>query len=418
MVRLLPFLLLLLAAQGHAQEVYNTVLYGCDLGTGEQFDFPPITVPADAPVMAMTPSNTGGRSVAPLWLHQPSNPDTLQHSSLFSKKFRAADHFAIQQFPLSASGTLGSVDTLGNLGTLCTGIMVGPKHFLTAAHCAGCGHFFADTCIDLSGYPPGLVIPGYNNGQFTTDSLHSEIVRCYRFKEHYDTTNQTPWYILNDLVLLELQDSIGLQTGWVGMGYMPDEFFNQRVFQKFSYPRTPTIFYPNVNGDTMMYAFGQMDSLEQEWIKAFGHSGGNQGESGSPIILTDNESYWTTFGVLTYGNGFSHSRITTERFYALNQAFQQEVIAIDQPLSGRVHVRNSSPMLAYPNPSAGLLRIRLPQGQPQAHLQVFNQLGALVHTQPSFTSYETLDLSGLPAGVYYIKATHEGMASVITIAKQ
>ena len=120
--------------------------------------------------------------------------------------------------------------------------------------------------------------------------------------------------------------------------------------------------------------------------------------------------------MLTYGNGFSHSRITQERFYALNQAFQQEVIALDQPLGGRVQTPEGRSIVAYPNPSTGQLRIRLPNQQLQADLLVFSQLGTLVHTHSGFSSFDVLDLTPLPAGLYYVQATYAGSSSIVTIA--
>lgn len=69
---------------------------------------------------------------------------------------------------------------------------------------------------------------------------------------------------------------------------------------------------------------------------------------------------------------------------------------------------NASPtsLLAYPNPSNGLLHIRFEQTS--ADIQVFDYTGKMVIEQANFVSNNTLDLSHLPLGIYLVQASTPG----------
>lgn len=54
----------------------------------------------------------------------------------------------------------------------------------------------------------------------------------------------------------------------------------------------------------------------------------------------------------------------------------------------------------YPNPSAGMVTIELPQLPERATLHIYNSLGALVKTLPVQSNRGMLDLSDLPDGIY------------------
>ena len=70
-------------------------------------------------------------------------------------------------------------------------------------------------------------------------------------------------------------------------------------------------------------------------------------------------------------------------------------VAIDKPLP--------SPIKLYPNPSSGLFFIALPTGVHEAHIQISDAMGRLVHQSKLSQSKNQLDISQLTAGIYQIE---------------
>ena len=68
---------------------------------------------------------------------------------------------------------------------------------------------------------------------------------------------------------------------------------------------------------------------------------------------------------------------------------------------------NGQEMQIYPNPARTTITVGLP-AQTQALVQVYNSMGDLVKTKNSINSLLTLDLTGLPAGIFTIRVQQAG----------
>jgi hypothetical protein len=62
----------------------------------------------------------------------------------------------------------------------------------------------------------------------------------------------------------------------------------------------------------------------------------------------------------------------------------------------------------FPNPAHGRATVQLPSGAGPATLTVLDALGRIVRTQPVAASRTTLDLAGLPAGLYAVRVAVGG----------
>jgi len=61
----------------------------------------------------------------------------------------------------------------------------------------------------------------------------------------------------------------------------------------------------------------------------------------------------------------------------------------------------------YPNPASNVLQIQLPEG---SDLQLFDLQGRVVEQRSTVKSQETLDVSGLQSGIYFVRVIHNGQA--------
>jgi len=68
--------------------------------------------------------------------------------------------------------------------------------------------------------------------------------------------------------------------------------------------------------------------------------------------------------------------------------------------------------LIYPNPSTGMVSVRINSNEPIRSIEVINILGATVYTDNSGNKTANLNLSQLPKGSYFIKVTSEKMDGV------
>ncbi|HXB30385.1 MAG TPA: T9SS type A sorting domain-containing protein, partial [Puia sp.] len=68
----------------------------------------------------------------------------------------------------------------------------------------------------------------------------------------------------------------------------------------------------------------------------------------------------------------------------------------------------------YPNPASGTLLITR-SGNDSYSIEVFNSLGQLMQVVPNNISAKTLDVSGLPAGVYFIHVLFPSYALTKTV---
>lgn len=279
----------------------------------------------------------------------------------------------------------------------CSGLMIHPGFILTGGHCVK-SKFDSSYAISCT------VIPAYNLG-----------------KRPYGLTTTTNWYSFTqwtqngnldyDIAIMSLSNPIGNQTGWIDLGYQPnDSFFisASNVFYSFGYPGYDPIGNPVFEeGERMYYMFGNMDFLKSK--NSICHNNiGYQGQSGSGLFHQDSANNRKAYGVLSHGNLFPpyhtcHCRMDSSMF-----AYFKSIISnVSQSLN------NSSiqQIAVYPNPTSGHLHFDFSKIQFHTmKLQIFDLVGRKIVNEicPQNKSSFSIDLTPFPSGNYLIMAEIDG----------
>ena len=231
--------------------------------------------------------------------------------SNFTFKRQASLDYNITGFPIRTSIKLYRYEN-DSLKSKCSGILISRKHVLTACHCVA--QFSNDSLL----YTSLFVSPVYDNGQFNTFLKGSRVKKVY-FPENWDFNK--------DFSILELEEPIGVDNGWISIGFEEDtSILLNGIFYKFSYP---AIYLPQVdsnefNGDTLYYGYGLVDNAEENFLMISGASG-IPGESGSSIIKISYNNLYTSYGTLSFSGDLRHSRITNWKYFAIKHFINNDL---------------------------------------------------------------------------------------------
>lgn len=355
-----------------------------DLVNGTIDSIPPVSYDTNIS-NETTPFFTGHFNTLISSLEQTPPINNVYPNTSFTLKKQASTDYDLDRFPIRTSVKLFSAKN-DSLTGLCSGNMISRKHVITAAHCVS----YIQTNVLIS--DSILVSPVFDNGTFNPNFNSSYVTKVYIFKD---------WTIPGeDIAILELNQEIGVSTGWLSIGFQKDDnLLKDGLFYKFTYPGTTLLIIdPNpYNGDTLYYNYGIVDSVSHNAIRITGTSG-IPGESGSSIIKVENNQSYTSYGVLSLSNGLTHSRISNRHFYAFKNIISDDLTHVSS-------LGTESPKASiYPNPATSTLQIKLPHSKAIISLKIFNNLGKQILAFEG-TQFSEIDISTLSHGVYYLRIT-------------
>src|SRR6218665_489472 len=393
---LLPLIFISLSARVYAQA--DTILV-YDLATQTTATILPVAF--NPTITSDFTSSSPGSMGNPFPLSQVPPVANLFQGSNFSRLARATDFFNLSTYPMRTVVRMQSFYN-DSLKAICTGNMVGPCLVLTSAICT---NGFSAPVRNFLAFDSIRICPAFNNSVPQAGLPVSVVTKIYAFKKYYNATN---W---EEMVLLELRDPIGLQTGWTGIGFNANQNFTSgNVYHKFSYPATyqyndSSKYY---NGDTLYYNYGTIVDNPGNFTVPSPEAIGIGGQGGSTFMFTDNVNYYS-LGALLFSNAYYHSRYTNSAFYQMKNVITNLVC----PLStASIHGQSGEAigLSIYPNPLTEESRLEFYYDHTKRYeLKIINSLGQVVSLLSVSSGRVELGAQHLAKGIYLLQlSAHTG----------
>lgn len=313
------------------------------------------------------------------YLYEAIDTFKTHNQSDFTLKYKVAEHFDINKFPLTAAIKTLTVENEQIKGH-CSAIMIGPKHILTAAHC--------HSSFGLN----GLNIFNRDSTFFACPAFDGNL------NQNFDCSNISKLYIFNnaDIALLELKDPIGYQTGWVGIEFDTEIDLKTSYFYNFSYPGP--VSYPTTlldssiyNNDTLYFKMGNATFTNYKSI-VIENSFGNVGESGSALIRVINDEAYYTNAILCCGR-LIFDKLVPEVFFAIKSIISESINANGDYGKESISI--------FPNPTKDIVNIVFDETS-YSTIKIFDWNGNLLETKKISEHSHQLDFNNKPDGVYYL----------------
>jgi len=239
-------------------------------------------------------------------------------------------------------------------------------------------------------YDSLFVCPVPDNGQMNNNFECSWVKKIFIF-ENWNMAD-------SDFSVLELEKSIGDDTGWISIGFESnDSSLLDGVFYKFSYPATtiPAIDSNVYNGDTLYYNYGIADIATTHRL-GVKYANGIPGESGSSLIKIENGKTYASYGVLSYSGNLNHSRLTNWKYYAIKSLIINDLV-LNTPT-----IYEDFDISIFPNPTFNLLNIICEEENYLNKIVLYNIMGIKVLEKNNLAREVQLDLSKLHEGNYIL----------------
>jgi V8-like Glu-specific endopeptidase len=326
---------------------------------------------------------------------------TYPNSTIYPFR-KASDSFNIEAFPISAVSKIFILDTVTlKIHDVCSATMIGPNLALAAAHCFTKWPINKAPVFDKK--LQHMVCPVYDNGKINSTIECASISKLHLF------TNSRM-----DFAIIELNKSIGLHTGWLGLAYTKDdEVLKNKLYYNFSYPATKSQVYQHLdstiyNGDTLYYRYGKLAYINENCLYC-GPIPVINGQSGSSLFEVENYIDYSIYGVMT-SVSCHFNRISAELFTTCAQLLDLNSTSNDtQP---------TNEYTLYPNPVENVLHIDFQTTMDKANIILFDAEGRFVKKVDIVNTMQySFDFSCYTKGQYYVVIQRHGATSTYKIIK-